>query len=147
MADSYWARRVGVLFLCGMIGGGANSLALWLAGAARWTRAIGVEIAPALSWYWLEPRLFWGGLWALPLLLWPDALRWRPISTGIVLSLLPTANQLLIVFPRILDKGLFGLDLGLWTPVVVVLANAIWGVVTAVLAVRWLPADEVERGG
>ena len=52
---------------------------------------------------------------------------------GIVLSLAPTAFQLLYLFPRESGHGLLGLGLGTLTPVFVLAANALWG-----LAAAWL---------
>jgi hypothetical protein len=54
---------------------------------------------------------------------------------GTILSLFPTAVQLFVVFPFKASKGMAGLDLGLYTPLLVVFFNWIWGVVTA-LAIK-----------
>jgi hypothetical protein len=50
---------------------------------------------------------------------------------GSILSLFPTAVQLFIVFPYQAHKGMAGLELGLLTPLVVVVFNWVWGVVAA----------------
>ena len=50
---------------------------------------------------------------------------------GIVLSLAPSAFQLLYLFPREMGHSLFGMGLGTLTPVFVLAANALWGVATA----------------
>ena len=39
--------------------------------------------------------------------------------------------MLFVVFPIKLGKGVMGLDLGTLTPLMVILANVIWGVVTS----------------
>ena len=52
---------------------------------------------------------------------------------GIMLSLAPSAFQLLYVFPRETGAGLLGLGLGALTPVFVLAANTIWG-----LSAAWL---------
>lgn len=130
-------HRLGLLFFCGMLGALANSLAVWLAGWTHLTALLGVSIAPSLTWTWLQPRLFWGGLWAL--LLAPVSSGWirHPIRTGLWLSLAPSLNQLLVVFPLLRGKGLLGWELGVLTPLVVLVANGIWGMVTTTLAARW----------
>jgi hypothetical protein len=50
---------------------------------------------------------------------------------GLVFSLGPTIVQLLIVFPVQTEAGLLGLGLGAMTPVLVVVFNAVWGLVAA----------------
>ena len=52
---------------------------------------------------------------------------------GIILSIAPTAFELLYVFPRQAGQGYFGLGLGALTPVFVLAANAVWG-----LSAAWL---------
>lgn len=59
------------------------------------------------------------------------------LLAGLVFSLGPTAVQLLVVFPHVAGKGLYGLELGALTPGFVVLFNAIWGWVAA----AWLKAS------
>lgn len=124
------ARDLAIAFSAGSLGGLANSLVVWLFGALGLTAALGVSLAPELTPGWLYPRLVWGGLWAilfvLPIL--GQSSWWR---RGLALSLGPTAIQLLIVFPFQAVKGMLGLDLGLLTPLLVVLFNAVWGLVAA----------------
>jgi hypothetical protein len=111
----------------GAVGALASSLAVWLLGQAGVFAAIGVRLAPALSWPWLENRLLWGSLWGLglPLLLRAGL---APLRAGLLLSLAPTAAQLLYFAPRS-GHGLFALQQGTLAPAVVVLANALWGAV------------------
>jgi hypothetical protein len=52
---------------------------------------------------------------------------------GILLSLAPSAFQLLYVFPHEAGEGMLGLRLGALTPVFVLAMNAVWG-----LAAPWL---------
>jgi hypothetical protein len=52
---------------------------------------------------------------------------------GIILSLAPSAFQLLYVFPHEAGEGMLGLRLGALTPVFVLAINAVWG-----LAAAWL---------
>ena len=129
-------RTLSLVFSAGAFGGLLNSLTLWIFGRAHLTAELGVKLAPALTPAWLYPRLVWGGLWgALFLLpLWRD----RPVLRGLVYSLGPTLVQLLVVFPYQAKKGMFGLALGNFTPLFVVLFNAVWGVAAAL----WLKAAE-----
>lgn len=122
-------RDLSLAFAAGCLGGLANSAAVWLFGAVGLTGALGVSLAPKLTAAWLYPRLVWGGLWGLLFLLPMKGLTYS--TRGLLLSLGPSAVQLLVVFPVQANKGLFGLQLGYLTPVMVFFFNAVWGVVTA----------------
>jgi hypothetical protein len=129
-------RRLSLAFAAGAVGGLANSVALWAAGHWGLTAMLGVRIAPGLSAGWLYPRLVWGGLWGALLLL-PIALR-RPLVRAFLISLGPTLAQLLWFFPRTTPHGWLGLGLGAMTPLVVTLANLVWGLA----AVAWFRQTE-----
>ena len=116
-------------YAAGNVGGLLNSLMLWLAGTYGLTAALGVSIAPSLSPEWLYPRLVWGGLWGLLFAMPLFAQHW--LRRALLLSLLPSAVQLFIVFPYQSPYGQAGLALGTLTPLVVLLANAFWGIGTA----------------
>lgn len=118
-----------ILFAAGCIGGLANSLTVWLFGEFSVTSTFGVSIAPILTPAWLYPRLVWGGIWGLLFVL--PILQSKLLVKGAILSLFPTAVQLFIVFPLKAHKDIGGIELGLFTPVFVVIFNWIWGVTTA----------------
>jgi hypothetical protein len=117
-------------FTAGAVGGVLNGLIVWLFGLIGITAAFGVQIAPALTSAFIYQKVAWGGLWGLIFLL--PIVRLSTIPRGLILSLAPTLVQLLVVFPFHLHKGWFGLGLGILTPALVVIFNAVWGVVTAV---------------
>ena len=121
--------KLSMVFAAGCLGGVANSLAVWAFGRAGITAAAGVSIAPVLTPVWLYPRIVWGGIWGVLLLAPILGNRW--LLRGLLLSLAPTAVQLLVVFPLKAGKGAFGLDLGTWTPAFVLLFNAVWGIAAA----------------
>lgn len=126
--------RACIVFSAGSLGGLANSLAVWLAGWAAITTALGVGITPVLTAAWLYPRLVWGGLWGFVFLLkWPNTAWW---ARGLLFSLGPTLVQLLIVFPAKTPHGFLGLGLGTLTPAFALLFNAVWGLVAAWLIDR-----------
>ena len=130
---------VSVCFAGGVFGGLISSFLLWMAGAYGWTAALDVNMAPQWTLAWLYPRLVWGGLWGLvfvPRLL-PESIFWRGLAAGLV----PSLAELLIVLPNQLEKGLWGLDLGSLTPVVVIVINAVW----AWAAVLWMRLADDER--
>jgi hypothetical protein len=119
------ARRLSLVFAAGAVGAVANGLALWAAGASGLTAALGVRIEPSLSAAWLAPRVVWGGLWGLLFLLPLASQRW--VAQGLALSLLPSLVQLFVIFPQHTSAGVLGLGLGAATPLVVLAANAVWG--------------------
>ena len=129
------ARKISLVFAAGVLGGLLNSLAVWGAGEFGITAAAGVKIAPKLSAGWLYPRLIWGGIWGVLFLL--PMLKTRIWSRGFIFSLGPTLVQLFVVFPMKANKGMLGIDLGLLTPLFVVVFNAIWGW-TAASWLRWM---------
>lgn len=128
------AKKLSLVFAAGCIGGLLNSLAVWIFGEIGITSAFGVKIAPQLSATWLYPRIVWGGIWGVLFLL--PLMEKRFLYRGLICSLGPTIVQLFIVFPIKAGKGVMGLDLGLLTPLLVFVFNAIWGV-TASIWLRW----------
>ena len=118
-----------LVYAAGSVGGLVNSVAVWLLGVSGTTAALGVNIAPPLGAAWLYPRLVWGGLWGFLFLI--PFLRNSPALRGAICSLGPTLAQLFIVFPFKDGKGMMGMDLGALTPLFVIIANAVWGVVTS----------------
>ncbi len=103
-------KKLLVFFAAGCVGALANSLTVWLFGYQGITRSIGVSMSPALSPEWLYPRIVWGGLWGLLFML--PMLNSRLFAKGSVLSLLPTAVQLFVVFPFVAHKGIAGIEAG-----------------------------------
>ncbi len=126
-------KKLLLFFAAGCLGALANSLAVWFFGSTGISSSLGVSIAPSLSPGWLYPRIVWGGIWGFLFIL--PMMQSKLLLKGTVLSLFPTAVQLLIVFPFQANKGIAGLDLGLYTPLLVVFFNWIWGVVAA-LAIK-----------
>jgi hypothetical protein len=54
------------------------------------------------------------------------------LRKGSILSLFPTAVQLFVVFPFKAGKGMAGLELGMFTPLLVLFFNWVWGIATAI---------------
>jgi hypothetical protein len=122
-------KKMMVCFSAGCLGALANSLAVWQFGELGIARWAGVSIAPSFTPVWLYPRIVWGGIWGLLFVL--PFLKSRFLLKGTVLSLLPTAVQLFFIFPYQSNKGLAGLNLGMWTPAFVLVYNWVWGIVAA----------------
>ncbi|MGK2945725.1 MAG: hypothetical protein ACSLFC_13395 [Desulfuromonadales bacterium] len=125
-----------VCFCAGLLGALCSSLVAWQAGQLGIPAMAGVRMAPLLTPDWLYPRLIWGGLWGLIYFLVvasPKARRhW--VRKGLWISLLPTAFQLLVVFPHMTGHGWLGLDLGQLTPIFVFFNNLVWGFFTGVFS-------------
>lgn len=123
-----------VCFVAGLLGALANSLFVWACGEWGLTALIGVKIAPSLKLAWLYPRMVWGGIWGLPYFFTVSIPRHRRhwVRKGLWISLLPSACQLFYVFPYLHHQGLAGFDLGMLTPLLVVVANLVWGCFTGI---------------
>jgi len=124
-------NRLLIFFAAGCLGGLANSVTVWLFGQFSITSTFGVSIAPSLTPGWLYPRLVWGGIWGLLFVL--PVMQSKLLVKGFILSLFPTAIQLFVVFPLKAHKGIAGIELGLFTPIFVIIFNWVWGVTTALV--------------
>ena len=122
-------QRLSLYFAAGTFGGLVNSLALWYCAHIGLIAQIGVSISPSLTPTWLYPRLVWAGIWGWLFFL-PIVQRYF-LAKGLLLSLGPSLVQLVIVFPSKTHAGIFGTGLGELTPVVVLAANAVWGLSAA----------------
>lgn len=127
-------KKLMIFFAAGAIGALINSLVVWQFGQQGISQSLGVAIAPSLSAHWLYPRIVWGGLWGLLFIL--PMLNSRLLLKGTILSLFPTIVQLFVVFPMKAHKGIAGLDLGLYTPLLVLFFIWVWGISTA-LAIKF----------
>ncbi|MFA5117287.1 MAG: hypothetical protein WC695_00375 [Candidatus Omnitrophota bacterium] len=123
-------------FSAGALGGLINSLAIWFAGKTGFTALFGVTLTPAFTQAWVYPRIVWGGIWGVLFLLPFFRKSWLP--RGIIYSIAPTIVQLFIVFPVQAKKGIMGLELGMLTPLFVIIFNAVWGISAAL----WLKVTQ-----
>jgi hypothetical protein len=123
-------KKLLICFAAGCFGGLIMSLAVWLAGNFGITASLGVKIFAALTTPWLYKQIVWGGIWGFLFLL--PILNSKAFTKGTLISLFPTLVQLFFIFPYKEGKGMAGIELGLLTPVFVLVYNWIWGCVTAV---------------
>jgi hypothetical protein len=121
-------KRISGAFTGGALGALVDSFNIWMLGQAGITAMLGIGLRPGFTPSWLYPRLVWGGIWGLLLLL--PVMKNRPVMRGVLLSIAPTAYVLLVVFPG-MGKGQLGLGFGLLTPVLVLLLNFLWGIVAS----------------
>jgi hypothetical protein len=121
-------RKISGAFTGGALGALVGSVNIWLLGKLGITGLIGISMKPALTATWLYPRMIWGGLWMLLLILplWKN----RIVFRGCIFSLFPSMMMLLVVFPQ-MGKGILGTGFGVLTPVLVVGLNFIYGIVAA----------------
>lgn len=122
--------RVSLSFSAGAVAGAVSGLLLFLCGALGLMQSYGVKMAPVLTPPWLYQRVVWGGLFGLLFVL-PLLERSPWFVRGIVFSLIPTLVHYFIVFPLVLKQGVFGLQLGDFTPYFVAFFNLVWGLVAA----------------
>lgn len=123
-------RLVSLVFAGGALGGLANAFALWGAVKAAVLLKGHTFLSPSLPENWIYARIVWGGVWGLIFLL-PGG-RNMPVKRGLLLSLIPSACQLLALYPLHLPPGIFGMALNKFTPLGVVCFNLVWGVVASV---------------
>ena len=121
-------RSISGAFSGGVLGALIDSANIWGLGKLGITARLGIGLRPEFTPAWLYPRLVWGGIWGLLLIL--PFFKGRLYLRGMLLSLAPSAMVLFVVFPN-MGKGMFGLGFGTLTPVLVVLLNLIWGIVAS----------------
>lgn len=121
-------RRISSAYVGGVVGALIDSINIWILGKVGFTALIGVGMRPEFRPAWLYPRLVWGGIWGLLLLL--PFMKGRTVQRGMLMSLAPTAMVYFVMFPE-MGKGIFGFGFGLLTPVLVLLLNFIWGIVAS----------------
>lgn len=141
-------RDAAIGFSGGALGGLVNALFVWIVGLLGVTAALGIDVAPPLASGMIYSKITWGGVFGFFFLV-PFLQRWRLVQ-GLVISLLPSLVQLVIVFPVKTEAGFLGLGLGGLTPVLVLVANAVWGLAagaTVMLAERGLPARAASAEG
>lgn len=121
--------RLSALFAAGCLGGLATVLTLWLFGILGISAALGVALAPPLTPPMIYSFMIWGGIWGFAFLLPLGGM--NIYARGLLLSLGPTIIECLVVLPMKNHVGMLGLHLGTLTPVLVLIFNAVWGLVTA----------------
>lgn len=121
-------KNVSLIFAAGCFGGFAKGMVAWLCGTIGINALLGSQFAPQLSSQWVYAHAVWGGIWAMLFLL--PIRGWSIYSLGILYSLPQSLISLLVMFPG-MNLGLFGLQLGYATPVLVIIFGFVWGTATA----------------
>ncbi len=117
-------RKLSLAYAAGSLAALAACLLLWLLGREGVTGWLSVSLPWGLDIYRLYPRLIFGGLCGLLLVL--------PLASGqlylqaLLMALAPAAYILLVYFPRA-GRGLLGVAYGPLTPLLVGLLCLLWG--------------------
>lgn len=120
-------QRLSLMFAAGSFGGLVKGLVATASAGVGVNAALGVTMVPSLTSTWVYQHVIWGGIWAL---LFFIPLKGSYYFRGAVFSLGQTLVQLLVIFPK-MGKGMFGLQFGAFTPVLVLVFGIIWGLAAA----------------
>lgn len=125
-----------VCFVAGLLGALSSSLFLWGCNAGGITSIIGVQIVQTLKLSKLYPQMFVGGLWGLLYFFTVGIPRHRRhwIRKGLWFSLIPSLLAIFYLYPYVYHQGLAGFDLGMLTPLLIVVSNLVWGFFTGFFA-------------
>ena len=125
-----------VCFVAGLLGAIAGSLFLWACNEWSITDLIGVKIVQTLEPSQLYPQIFSGGLWGLLYFFTVGIPRHRRywIRKGLWFSLIPSLTAIFYLYPYVYHKGLAGFNLGMLTPLLIVISNLVWGFFTGFFA-------------
>lgn len=118
-------RKISAAYTAGVFAAFLCCCIIWLLGHTGLTSMMDINIKPKFSLGWLYPRLFWGGIASIVLLI--PFLKTRPLIRGIVFSLIPSTVLLLKVFPET-GGGFMGMRLGSLTPLFIILLGFLYGI-------------------
>ncbi|MDA3969797.1 MAG: hypothetical protein PF442_00435 [Desulfobulbaceae bacterium] len=121
-------RNISGAFTGGVLGALLDSFNIWAMGKTGISDLIGITMKPEFTAPWAYKRMIWGGIWMLLLLI--PFLKSKIILRGMLVSLIPSAMMLFIVFPA-MGKGMYGLGFGTLMPIVVIALNFIYGVLAS----------------
>ena len=121
-------KDLSAAFTGGVVGALASVLVHWLLNHVGLLSMLGISMVPKLTLEWMYPKLVWGGIWGLLFIL--PVLKSKVVPRGLLLSLVPTFVAFIVILPD-LGKGYLGLKMGQWTPLLVGVLNAVWGMIGA----------------
>jgi hypothetical protein len=121
-----------VCFVAGLLAAAASATFLWACNNWGVTGIIGVRMSQSLQLVQLYPKLFAGGLWGLLYFFTVGIPRHRRhwIRKGLWFSLIPSGYALFYQYPYVYGHGLAALNLGMLAPVLIIVANLVWGFFT-----------------
>ena len=125
-----------VCFTAGLLGAIASSFFLW--GCHEWGvfAMLGVKMKQTLDLPTLYPQMMVGGLWGLVYFFTVGIPRHRRhwVRKGLYFSLLPSLVAIFYLYPYVYHRGMAGFDLGMFTPLVIVVTHLVWGLFTGFFA-------------
>ncbi|SDZ77490.1 hypothetical protein SAMN05660420_00245 [Desulfuromusa kysingii] len=125
-----------VCFVAGLLGALASCLFLWGCNELGITRFIGVNLVQSIDIKKLYPQIFIGGLWGLGYFFTVGIPRHRRywVRKGIWFSAIMSLTAIFYLYPYVYYQGVAGINLGILTPLLIILANMVWGVFTGFFA-------------
>ena len=130
-------KTLGFVLIAGGLGGLTSGILVWALGALGVTPALGFNMTPPLSIGWMTSRVLFSAVWGLIFLI--PIYKNAPILKGAVLGLLPWLSSILYVLPYAKNAGMFGLDMGMGTPVWTLFFGCFWGVTGTLFLARFRP--------
>ena len=132
----FW-QRMSLAFTAGAIGAVANVVFVAILAALGITAMLGIESPRPPMPGFLYKQVVWGGLWGLLLVL--PLLRGNWWLRGLVLGFFASLAAMLIFLPQIhmpagapfASPGQFGLGWGEMMPLLILVANSVWGLAAA----------------
>lgn len=135
------STRLAAGLLGGALGGVAHLLVAWVLAVSDLPGLLGVDLAVWLTPWELAGRAGVGALWGLAFgVLHPWVPGADPLRRALWFSAVPALWTLVVVFPG-LKYGLFGVELGALTFVIVGAHHLVWGAVAGAV-VRWAERTE-----
>jgi hypothetical protein len=120
-------KKFSVAYLAGALGGLAATLLLWAIG--HWSLLAAPVLAALVNSlaaeHWAAPVLR-GSLWGLCMVPLALVLRVKALAFGLILSLIPSAYSLLVVYPR-QHHGVTPFAHDVHWALLILLLNAVWG--------------------
>lgn len=124
-------RNLSLGFTAGGVGGAINAAFLYAVVAFGISAALGLGGLAFDYPQFLYKQVVWGGIWGLAFAL-PILAGSSWVVRGLVIGFVSSLVLFFVVFPSIPDgPGVAGLGLGNMMPVLVLVANSIWGLVAA----------------
>lgn len=130
-------QKMSLAFTAGAIGGAVNVAFVAIVAAVGIVALLGIHSPRPSMPAFLYKQMAWGGLWGLVLVL--PLLRGKWWLRGLVLGFFTSLATMLYFLPRIQlpvggrfeSPGLFGLGWGEMMPLLILVANSVWGLTAA----------------
>lgn len=131
------SARLALGLMGGLLGGLAYAVAEWLLFAVGVTGLFDVTLGGGLSFTQWISRSVHGAVWGVALgLFLPLTPGEGPMRKAALFSLVPALYVLLKVYPVDVGAGFLGHELGVFTPLFILVLHLVWGL-TCGAALRW----------